>query len=172
MNIYLVGFMGTGKTAVGKALAKELGFGFADLDDLIEAKEGLKIVDIFAKKGESYFRDLESKVLKETSRKQELVAACGGGIVLRQDNLNIMHDSGAAVCLEASPEVIYRRTKDHFHRPLLNVENPQAKIKELLDKRVSFYAKIKNHIDTSDLSIEEVVDKINKIIQTTDSRLE
>ena len=162
-NIYIVGFMGTGKTAVGKALASRLGMDFVDLDNLIEAKEGLKIVDIFNQKGEPYFRDLETQALKDVSARQA-VAACGGGIVLKEDNISLMQESGLAVCLESSPEVIYQRTRQHKHRPLLNVEDPEVKIKELLEKRAPFYAKIEHHIDTSGLSIAEVVERIVELI--------
>lgn len=163
-NIYLVGFMGTGKTAVGKALAQELAMQFLDLDDLIEEIQHQKIVDIFAKRGESYFRDLETDALKEVAAKEDLVIGCGGGIVLRQDNLNLMQESGFLICLDASPEVIHERTKSFEHRPLLNVKAPKLKIKELLEKRAPYYAKIKHHIDTSSLSIEEVVRQILKIV--------
>ena len=164
-NIYLVGFMGTGKTALGKALARELKLRFVDLDDIIEEKEGLKIVDIFASKGEVYFRDLESKALGEIAKAGGCISACGGGIVLRDDNIKVMKDSGNIICLDASPEVIYERTKHRSHRPLLNVKNPKAKIKELLDERVAFYDKIDHHIDTSDLSIDEAVKGVIKILE-------
>ena len=159
-NIYIVGFMGTGKTAVAKALSKRLGLTFVDLDDMIEEKEGLKIVDIFAQKGEPYFRDLESAVLREVASQGGYAAACGGGIVLRDENLETMENSGAVVCLDASPEAIYQRTRHAAHRPLLNVEDPKAAIKELLDKRAHFYAKIEYHIDTSEFTVDEVVDRI------------
>lgn len=164
-NIYLLGFMGTGKTAVGKALAKRLSWKFLDLDDLIEEREGTKIVDIFAKKGEPYFRDVESQVLRETIDREDLVIACGGGIVLNEDNIKLIEDKDFAICLDAAPGVIYERTKKFAHRPLLNVENPQGRIKELLNKRAPFYAKVKTHIDTSDLNVEEVVDKIAEMIK-------
>ncbi len=164
-NIYLLGFMGTGKTSVGKLLSQRLGWQFLDLDEIIEEKEGLKIVEIFAKKGEPYFRDLESQALGELTCRDNLVVACGGGIVLREKNLSLIDNSGIGICLEASPEVIYERTKKFTHRPLLNVEDPQGKIKELLEKRAPFYAKVKYHIDTSNLTVEEVVEKIEELIK-------
>jgi len=163
-NIYLVGFMGTGKTAVGKALAQKLAMQFLDLDDLIEESQHQKIVDIFAKQGEPYFRDAESDALREVAAREDLVIGCGGGIVLREDNLNLMQESGFLICLDACLEVIHERTKSFEHRPLLNVEAPEFKIKELLEKRAPYYAKIKHHIDTSSLSIEEVVLRILKLI--------
>lgn len=165
MNIYLLGFMGTGKTLVGKLLSQRIGWAFLDLDDLIEAKEGLKIVEIFAQKGEPYFRNLETQVLKEVSSQDKLVVACGGGIVLKEENLSLINNSGVGFCLEAKPQIIYERTKNFSHRPLLNVENPQAKIKALLKERAPFYAKVRYHIDTSHLTAQEVVDKILKILK-------
>ncbi len=159
-NIYLLGFMGTGKTAVGKLLAEKLGKQFVDLDDIIEGKEGIKITEIFAQKGELYFRGIEAESLKEIAGKEDLIVACGGGIVLKDENISIIEDTGFAVCLQASPEIICERTKQFTHRPLLNVENPKEKIGELLAKRAEYYAKIKCHIDTSGLSVREVRDKI------------
>lgn len=163
-NIYLVGFMGTGKTAVGKALARRRGLRFLDLDDLIEEREGTEITKIFARRGEPYFRGVESQVLRETSDKEDLVVACGGGIVLNEDNIELMGSKGLAVCLDASASVIYERTKKFTHRPLLNVDDPEGRIRDLLDKRAPFYAKVKTHIDTSDLSIEEVVEEIVEMV--------
>ena len=163
-NIYLVGFMGTGKTAIGKVLASRLKLGFIDLDDLIEESQALKIVDIFAKKGEPYFRDLESRVLKGVSKKEGFVVACGGGIVLKEDNIKVMQNSGIIICLRASWQVIYERTRKFSHRPLLDARDVPGKIRELLDKREPFYTKVKNHVDTSDLTINEVAEKIIKEI--------
>jgi len=159
-NIYLVGFMGTGKTAVGGVLAGKLNFKFVDLDDLIEGKEGIKIVDIFAKKGEVYFRDLESTVLKETGVEEKLVVACGGGIVIRTANLDFLEKNGLTVCLDAEPKIIYERIRKFKHRPLLNVSNPEEEIEKLLNARKEFYSRIKRHIDTSSLTIEETADRI------------
>ncbi|HEC69735.1 MAG TPA: shikimate kinase [Candidatus Omnitrophica bacterium] len=164
-NLYLLGFMGTGKTSVGRLLSQRLSWKFLDLDDLIEEREGLKIAEIFSQKGEPYFRDLETKILKEVAQKSKLIVACGGGVVLKEENLSLIENSGIGICLEASPEVIYERTKKFTHRPLLNVVNPQGKIKELLEKRAKFYAKVKYHIDTSNLTVEEAVEKIEKLVK-------
>ena len=159
-NIYIVGFMGTGKTAVGKVLAKRMGLKFIDLDDRIEETQGSKIADIFAKKGEAYFREAEAKALQDIAAQTGLVAACGGGIVLNKNNIETMDNSGDIFCLDASVEVIYERIKNASHRPLLNVEDPKGKIEELLDRRARFYTKIEHHIDTSDFTIDEVVQRI------------
>jgi shikimate kinase len=92
------------------------------------------------------------------------VVACGGGIVLDEENIKIMQETGTVICLTAQPSVIFERTKDYNFRPLLNTPNPLEKIKELLQKRAPFYARIEKKIDTSNLSIDEVVEEILKLI--------
>jgi len=163
-NIYLVGFMGTGKTAVGKALARKKKLQFVDLDELIELKEKRAISDIFAKDGEPYFRKAEKRVLKEVSKENKFVVACGGGIVLDKDNIKIMKETGIMVCLTASPQVILERTSAYTHRPLLNVKDPGKRIGLLLKMRAPYYAQADKTIDTSKISINEVVDQILKLI--------
>jgi shikimate kinase len=157
--------MGTGKTSVGKALAKSLKRQFVDLDDLIEAKESTKITDVFAQKGEAYFRKVEKNALREVAQREGLVVACGGGVVLDEDNINLMKKTGKIICLASNAETILDRTKGYTHRPLLNVSGPRAKIEELLKLRAPFYAKADYRIDTSDLIIEEIVKKILEIIK-------
>lgn len=162
-NIYLVGFMGTGKSAVGRELAGKKKLRFVDLDELIELKEKRAISDIFAKKGEPYFRKIEKRVLKEVSRSKGLVVACGGGIVLDKDNIKIMKETGIMVCLTASPEAILKRTSAFTHRPLLNVKEPKKQIGLLLKMRAPYYAKADKAIDTSRLSVRTVASRILKI---------
>jgi len=157
--------MGAGKTTIGKALANSLGRDFLDLDDVIEAKESIKITDIFAKKGEPYFRKVEKEALKETAQKQNLIVACGGGIVLDEDNINLMKKTGKIICLQARADIVLDRTKGCEHRPLLNVSDPKAKIEELLNLRAPFYAKADYTIDTSDLSVERIVKNILDIVK-------
>lgn len=159
-DIYLVGFMGTGKTAVGRYLAKSLGLELVDIDDLIIKKEGRGISDIFAQSGEPYFRKAEKGALREVAAKTRQVVDCGGGIVIDPENIMTMKQSGRLVCLSARPEVILERTKRQSHRPLLNVADPLAKIKELLDARKPCYAKADFTVDTSDLTVQQVAEKI------------
>ncbi|MDI6606757.1 MAG: shikimate kinase [Candidatus Omnitrophota bacterium] len=163
-NIYLVGFMGTGKTAVGREVARSKKWRFLDLDELIELKEKAFIADIFAKKGEPYFRKLEKKVLKEASAQKNFVVACGGGIVSDKDNINIMKETGIIVCLKASPEAILKRTSGYTHRPLLNVDDPKKQIELLLKLRAPYYTLADRTIDTSTISIAEAAGRILKII--------
>ncbi len=165
MIIYLVGFMGTGKTVVGKKVAGQLNHGFLDLDSLIEEKQNRRISQIFTEDGEAYFRSLEKQVLKDISTGKDLVISCGGGIVLDKENIQIMKHTGIMVCLSATPEVILARTQSHSHRPLLNASNPQEKIEQLLKIRASFYAQADYTIDSSDLTISQVVRKVLEIAE-------
>ena len=162
MNIYLVGFMATGKTVVGRALAKKKKWRFVDLDELIELREKRLIKDIFAKEGEAHFRCLEKQALKDIAREKKFVVSCGGGIVLDKENIRIMKDSGKIFCLKATPAVILKRAAGLTHRPLLNVPNPKEKIELLLRLRAPYYALADVCIDTSQSSVTQVVAKINK----------
>ena len=163
-NIVIVGFMGTGKTVVGKKLAKKLGREFLELDEIIEKKEGIPIRQIFEDKGESYFRKLEKDIVKEASEKQGIVISAGGGAIIDEENFNNLKRYGILVCLEASPEVILDRTKNKTCRPLLNVPDPKKKIEDLLKKRESYYKKADFCINTDSLSIEEVTSKIMELV--------
>lgn len=164
-NIYLVGFMGTGKTAVGRELAKRKKWKFVDLDELIELSEGRSIPDIFSKKGEAYFRRVEKKVLQQVSRENKFVVSCGGGIVINEENIKVMKDTGLIICLKATPAVILKRTQNAGFRPLLNVNNPKERIELLLKLRTPYYNKACKSINTSKLSVSEVVAGIIKLIK-------
>ena len=163
-NIYLVGFMGTGKTVVGENLAKRLAKEFVEMDAVIAEREGKKIVDIFDKKGETYFRKLEKKLLKELCLKDNLVISCGGGLICDEENLKRLKETGIVFALTASPSVIYERTKKHHYRPILNVDNPQAKIRELLNKRTPYYKQAHYLIDTEGILPEKIAVKIITIL--------
>jgi len=149
--------MATGKTAVGKQLARKKRMCFADLDELIEEREKREIVEIFAKDGEAYFRKMEKQLLSEISHKENYVVSCGGGIVIDPENIRIMKASGIIICLSANADVILERTRKFRHRPLLNVANPKEKIASLLAERAAYYDQADKTIDTSKISIKEVV---------------
>jgi len=159
-NIYLVGFMATGKSAAGKEFARKKKLRFLDLDELIELRERRTISDIFAKDGEPCFRRIEKRTLKEVAREQGFVVACGGGIVIDPENIRIMKDSGKVICLQATPEVILKRASGCAHRPLLNVSDPGKQIELLLKLRAPYYARADKTINTSKLTVEQVVEKI------------
>ena len=163
-NIILIGFMGTGKSVVGKLLAKKLNRDFVELDDIIDAKEKMSIKDIFEKKLEPYFRQVEKEVIKEASQLKNKVISAGGGAIVDEENFKNLKNSGVLICLKASPEVILKRTKDIKTRPLLNVPNPKKRIKELLKKRESSYNKADYSIETDSLSIDEIVSKIIAVL--------
>ncbi len=164
-NIVLIGFMGSGKSAVAKKLAQKLKLKFVDLDKAIEEKEQKPITEIFSQKGEGHFRRIEKDMVKEVSAKDAQVIACGGGVALDPENIANLRQQGSLIYLKASPEAIFNRTKGKKHRPLLNVGQPEKKIEELLKFREAFYAQADYTVETSNLSVEEVANEIIKILK-------
>ncbi len=162
-NIVLVGFMGTGKTFVGKEVAQRLKYEHVDIDELIEKSEEMKITDIFKRFGESYFRDREKEIVVKLRDRENLVISAGGGIMLFQDNVDSFKKKGILICLTATPEVIYERVKDIRDRPLLEADNPKERIITLLKFREPFYKKADFMVDTSELPVEEVVEKVIEV---------
>jgi shikimate kinase len=161
-NIILTGFMGVGKTSVGTRLAQDLRYKFVDTDDLIEADQKSTINEIFAKRGEPYFRDVEMKVIRRVTEGEGLVISTGGGAVIRDENRAAFRTGGLVVCLTARPGVIYERIKHGTHRPLLQTEDPEAKIRELLESRAKFYKEADLIIDTSEKSVDDAVREIKE----------
>jgi shikimate kinase len=161
-SIALIGFMGAGKTAVGRALAKKLGKEFIELDPLIEQKAGKTIPEVFREDGEIAFRELEIAVTKEAATRKNVVIACGGGLVLNKINTDRLRQEGVTVYLTATPSVILRRTtSDTEERPLLTVPDPTRTISELLKFRKPFYERAADiSINTSRLDIAGVVEEI------------
>ncbi len=161
-NVALIGFMGTGKTVVGKVLAEKLNKEFVELDSLIEQKAGKSIPDIFQQDGEIAFRELEIKVTKEVSGRKNLVIACGGGIVLNKINIDRLREEAIIVYLIASPELILKRVlNEEGQRPLLNTPNKASEIQQLLKFRKPFYERAADiKIDTSRLDIDSVAEQI------------
>ncbi len=161
-SIALIGFMGTGKTAVGKVLAAKLGKEFVELDSLIEQKAGKSIPEIFQQDGEIGFRELEIEVAKEASNQKNTVITCGGGIVLYKINIDRLKKGCIIIYLTAAPDIILKRlSNDQNERPLLDLPDRASQIKGLLRFRQPFYesaADIK--IDTSKLNTESVAERI------------
>ncbi len=162
-NIVLVGFMGTGKTTIGKMVAERSGMRYFSVDSMIEAKEGTTIEKIFAEKGEAYFRALEKETIVSASNEGGAVIDAGGGAVLKGENVSALKSNGIMFCLWAEPEDIYNRTKKFSHRPLLNVADPLARIKELLEKRKPYYEAADHHVNTSEVSVEAACDYIIRV---------
>ena len=161
-NIFLVGFMGAGKSTVGRILADKIGYRYCDADKFIETRAGTTITQIFADHGEKYFRDLESESMEFLSTEEKQVIATGGGVIQRDRNWDAMKSGGITVYLKAPIEVIWERIKDSKDRPLLQVENPLETARELLNKRTPLYEKADLIVDTSDISLEEVAEEIIK----------
>ena len=164
-NIVLVGFMGTGKTSVGQKLAARLQMPMIDTDDIIAEDSGMDIPDIFARYGEAYFRDLESAAVCKVANLEGHVISTGGGVVLRESNLDMLKRNGVVFCLTATPKEIWRRVGSETHRPLLQAPNPLGKIEQMLIERRPFYARADHQIPTTGLSLTAVTDKIVEIFQ-------
>ena len=164
-NIVLVGFMGTGKSAVGRVIAQKLEFHFIDTDDVIEQTSKAKISDIFAEHGEDYFRDLESQAVKSVTLMKNQVVATGGGVVLRSSNIDLLRTGGPIFCLNATPKAIWDRVRSSRSRPLLRGPEPLKKIETLLDKRAPYYALADHQIETTGVSVDRVADEIISYIE-------
>jgi shikimate kinase len=161
-NIFLMGFMGAGKTTVGKILAKKLKLTFIDLDEVIEKELNLTIQEIFSRYGEDFFRDAETKALRSIADKDRYVVATGGGVVLRKENWQIMIANGITVYLRAPAEVLWTRVRNNTSRPLLQVENPFERLCELFTQRIPQYEKADLIVDTENVSPEDVAEEIIK----------
>jgi 3-dehydroquinate synthase len=161
MKIVLTGFMGTGKTSVGMALSRMLGWLFVDTDALIEAREGMAISAIFKEKGEDYFREVERAVVRDVSQKKDVVIATGGGIIKDKSNVNNLGRRGVIIWLKTDPEIILRRIMaEGGKRPLLNVAEPLNEINRLLSEREALYAQADAAVDTSYITPSEAAEEI------------
>ena len=158
MKIYLVGFMGAGKSTVGRLLAEKLGYEHIDIDKYIEQSEGCCIAQIFEKKGEEYFRNLESQKLRELSEKDNLVISTGGGLGAKLENMEFMKSQGTVVWLDVHIDTVFERCKDDDSRPLL--KKGHEFVRELYEKRKSVYSLANIHIDTNHKYPEVVVGDI------------
>jgi shikimate kinase len=155
-NLALVGFMGTGKSSVGRIVADALQFEFVDTDAMIEAQSGRTISDIFAQKGEPVFRQLEQQVVENLAFRQKLVISTGGGLVMNPNNLTSLRTHALVICLWASAETIWERVRTQTHRPLLQTPDPLGKIKQMLTERGPTYRTADVLIHTGLRSAREV----------------
>jgi len=166
-NIILTGFMGTGKTAVGRRLAMLLNMELIDVDTEIEKSQQMSINEIFRQFGEPGFREIETEMIQKLSERKDVIISTGGGAVLKQKNMDALRKQGVIICLMASPQTILKRTSHNSNRPLLKVKDPFEKIKELLNFRKPFYEKADILIDTEDKTplqiAEEIIDKIKDV---------
>lgn len=167
-NIILTGFMGTGKSVVGKKLAARLGRNFLDTDTIIEQGSGKSVASIFSEDGEQCFREYEKEVCRELSETKGFVIATGGGMLLDPENRKLLSRSGIIIRLDASIPTILHRTQRHQHRPLLNCQDSEKRIKSLLAERSAAYASLPFHIDTTGLELEETANRVLGIIWDID----
>ncbi len=157
VNLYLVGFMGTGKTTVGRAVGQKLGFQVVDSDHEIERLQGKSIPEIFAQDGEPAFRALEKAFVATGHPAERTLVACGGGLVVQPGMLAELKARGIVVCLHASLETILARTARHRNRPLLDVENPEERIRTLYAAREAIYRQSGTLILTDSRPLSDIV---------------
>lgn len=161
MKIILTGFMGTGKSEVGRGLAKRLGLSFIDVDEQIGTSAGMGVPEIFASEGESGFRRRERELIAGLANCAECVIATGGGAVLDPENVrNLRKAGGVLICLQAEPRIILERIGADADRPLLHGPDRLARIQELLHQRAAAYAQADLSVETSELQVEEVIEWI------------
>ena len=161
-NIALTGFMAAGKTVVGRRLARVLGWSFVDLDAVIEAGEGLAVGEIFASRGEPYFREREKTALGQVLNGSEQVIALGGGAVVDPDNLTLLKQRSLLVWLKVSPETVLSRVGGGDDRPLLRGPDRLKRIQELSAQREGIYAQADVTVDTDEPTVDQVVQRIQQ----------
>jgi shikimate kinase len=158
VNLYLVGFMGTGKTTIGRAVAQRLGFTLLDSDHEIERQEKTTIAEIFSRPGgEATFRSLERAFIDHGHPLSRTVVSCGGGLVVQPGMLQMLQERGVVICLHASIETILARTGRQQHRPLLNVEDPNLRVRTLYAEREPIYKRAGTVILTDSRPMNDVV---------------
>lgn len=159
-NLALIGFMGTGKSSVGRLVADLLHYTFLDTDDVIIARAGKSIADIFAQDGEAAFRERESQLVEELTRRTRTVISTGGGLPVNPANLVSLKTHALVICLWAAPEKIWERVRNQSHRPLLQEGDPIHKIKELLAAREPCYRQADVLVNTEMRSMREVAHQV------------
>lgn len=166
-NVILTGFMGTGKSTVGRRLSSRLDYAFVDTDEMIVSRDGRAIADIFSEDGEAAFRAWEAKVSRELAGSSGLVIATGGGLMLNEHNAHLLSQEADVFCLRASSdEIVARLAGEPDRRPLLNVLNPAGRIQQLLDSRSEAYGRF-TQISTSGRSVDQIVEEIVRCISVT-----
>lgn len=160
-SFFLIGFMGAGKSSVAAALGNALKREVLEMDQCISEQEKMTIPEIFAQKGEAYFRQCETQLLRDCANREPQVVSCGGGVPMRQENVEAMRACGTVILLTARPEVILERVKDDHNRPLLEGHKDVPYISGLMEQRRPHYeAAADITVDTSDLTIQEVCREI------------
>lgn len=163
VNLYIAGFMGTGKSTVARVLANRLGMAWLDSDVQIEREQGKPIPEIFAGDGEAAFRKMERDFIETGHPERGVVVSCGGGLVTQPGMIEQLKSKGVVVCLVASPETIYERTKSNQHRPLLNVADPLERIGAMLSERGPIYRTAGTQILTDHRPLIEVAMHVSRV---------
>lgn len=163
MNLYLVGFMGTGKTTVGRAVAQKLGFACIDSDHEIETERKKTISAIFAEEGEPAFRAMERTFIETDPRSTKTVVACGGGLVVQPGMADLLRSKGVVICLHASIETILARTARYRTRPLLEVGDPDARARELFAAREPIYRSVGTLVLTDSRPLSDIVSHVIRV---------
>ena len=160
VNVALIGFMGAGKSSVGRLVAEQLHFDYLDTDELIQSRTGRTITEIFSTDGEPAFRRMEQELVVELTARTKTVISTGGGLPVNPQNLLNLKKCSLVVCLWASPEKIWERVKNQTHRPLLHDADPQKKIRDLLAVREPFYKQADVLLNTELRSVREVAQQV------------
>ena len=170
-NIVLIGLMGSGKSAIGRTIARKLGRRFIDTDRFIERKAGKTVSEIFNDSGEAAFRALEREIIKKVSQYVGIVIATGGGVIKDPENFKFLKESGWIIALYASAETLYKRIEGKRIRPLLtNEEDPIKKLEEILANRKVMYAKADFQVDTENKEIDAIADEIIDLLNVSKLR--
>jgi len=159
-NLALIGFMGTGKSSVGRLVADAMHFTFLDTDDVIKGRAGKSIADIFEQNGEAAFREFERRLVEELTRRKNTVISTGGGLPANESNFASLKTHALLICLWASPEKIWERVRGQSHRPLLKEADPLEKIRELLTERERYYRQADVLVNTDMRSVREVAAQV------------
>lgn len=163
-NIFLIGFMGAGKSTIARCLQKELSMELVEMDERIVKEQGMSINDIFEQKGEAGFRDIESQLVIDLGNQEKSIVSCGGGVVVRPENVENMKKSGKIIFLTATPETILDRVKDGTDRPLLNGHMNVEYISEMMSKRLDLYEAAADYkVATDNKTIGEICTEIIKL---------
>jgi shikimate kinase len=168
-NVFLCGFMATGKSSVGRRLAALIGYDFLDLDTLIETETGMSIPEIFSSRGEAAFRALESKMVDRVTARTGCVVATGGGAIADRQNLEKLKSAGVVITLTADIDTILERVGAAADRPMLHGQEKSERIRALLKERAPFYAEADFAVDTNSKSIEEVATEITDRLRVLES---
>jgi shikimate kinase len=162
-NLYLVGFMGTGKSTVGRQVARQMNFEYIDSDHEIERLQGKPVSQIFAEQGETKFRALEREFIEHGHPAKKCIVSCGGGLVVPSGMLELLRRRGVVICLHAPIETILKRTLHSTHRPLLRVEDPAQRLRELYAQREEIYRRTGTMVLTDKRPLREIATHVLRV---------